>query len=197
MYDVNKPLPGKYIAVAIPMESLATESLHGIRVNYNYRGHIYENKFFTMYPNYNCHFIGNYMIFTQHLKPGKNWTIKQFISPETSLFKATTFRMFNHLRFHRRMAYPHAIHRSVKHGIFRGWIRCLPMILCSLSFCIAFYSSWLVLSSFPSKFIKRRAATVEPVLYYKICIFYGFYALFSECFEWTKVSAVALATRFY
>ncbi|VDP13175.1 unnamed protein product [Heligmosomoides polygyrus] len=49
----------------MPLESLVTESLHGIRFDTDYDGHVYRSGAFTAYVNRHCDFIGNYMIFTQ------------------------------------------------------------------------------------------------------------------------------------
>ncbi|XGW21321.1 hypothetical protein V3C99_004349 [Haemonchus contortus] len=129
-FEDGQPLPGKYIASAVPMESLLTESLQGIVMDASYYdGHIYRSKYITVYPNNRCKFIGNFMLFSYHVSSDREYTFANIPTPEQTLLKASTTRWFNHLNFHRRMAYPHTIHRSVKHGIFRAWIHCIPMIL--------------------------------------------------------------------
>lgn len=138
-YKNHEPQKGKYIAVSLPLESLVTESLHGIRFDTDYDGHVYRSGAFTAYVNRHCDFIGNYMIFTQFSVRKRNWTASSLYAPEFSLWKVSRRRYFNPMRFHRRMSYPHSLHRSVQRRIFRSWVRSLPLILLNLGFLLLIF----------------------------------------------------------
>ncbi|ETN86089.1 hypothetical protein NECAME_06062 [Necator americanus] len=134
------PSYGQYKSVGIPITSLVTSSFVGAGPRPRYQGHHYQNDFVTVYYNRECPLIGNFMLYRQQAYV--NWTRTTLPPPELELIKMSTRRWFNQLRFHRRMAYPHTVHRAQRHNILRNWIKAFPAILCQLhSFAVLCTSS--------------------------------------------------------
>ncbi|WKX89380.1 hypothetical protein Q1695_008771 [Nippostrongylus brasiliensis] len=124
------PQFGQYIAMRVPIETIVTQT-----PDFEFDGHSYRTSNFTVYQNQLCNdLLGNFMIFTLFTTTGYNWTHDTLHAAEFALWKTSTHRFFNSFRSHRRMAYPHAIHRPIRRQIFRTWIRSLPLILMNFLF---------------------------------------------------------------
>ncbi|XGW14153.1 hypothetical protein V3C99_000452 [Haemonchus contortus] len=69
------------------------------------------------------------------------------LPPVTAYLRGATIRTWiNPYRFHRRMAYPHAVHRVKRTRVFDGWKIFIPVIIVNLIIFLALLalSSWLI-----------------------------------------------------